>query len=156
MGQEGKLISQLKKQKLSIALAESCSGGYASYLLTKTAGASEVFKGAIIVYSLSSKNKFFNIPLSTLKQTQGVSKNIAITLAKKVKKKFNTDIGAAIVGFAGPKAKKDIKVGTVFVGISLKKKILSKKIVIKGDRDQVRKKVSNILIDLLYKNITTK
>ena len=156
MKKEEKLISQLRKQKLSIALAESCSGGYASYLLTKTAGASEVFRGAIIVYSLSSKNKFFSIPLNTLKPTQGVSKNIVITLAKKVKKKFNTDIGAAIVGFAGPKTKKGVKAGTVFIGISLAKKILSKKIVIKGSRDQVRKKASSTLIDLLCKNITIK
>ncbi len=54
------------------------------------------------------------------------------------------------------KTKKGIKAGTVFIGISLEEKTLSKKTVIKGSRDQVRKKASSILIDLLYKNIATK
>lgn len=156
MGKEEKLISALKKKKLSLALAESCSGGYVSYSLTKTPGASKVFKGSIVVYSLSSKNKFFNISPGILKKTQGVSEDIAITLAKKVKKKFDSDVGASIVGFAGPGAKKGIKVGTVFIGLSIKAKCFSKKIIIKGTRDQVRKRASSYLIDLLYKNISAK
>ncbi len=113
-----KLITALGKRKKSLALAESCSGGYASYLLTKTPGASAVFKGAVITYSLEAKNKFFKVPYPLLKKTQGVSKEVALKLAKEVRKKFNADIGASIVGFAGPersrragpKAKKEEKV----------------------------------------------
>jgi len=148
-----KLISKLNKEKLSIALAESCSAGYASYLLTKTAGASKVFAGGIIVYSLPSKEKFFNIPSSTLKKTQGVSAAIATTLAKKVRKEFSSDIGASIVGFAGPTASKGVKAGTIFLGLSTNNNTLSKKIIIRGSRNQVRKKASSLLLELIYKNI---
>ena len=162
MEKSKKLILALKKRKKSVALAESCSGGYASYLLTKTPGASEVFKGAVVVYSLETKNKFFKIPSSLLKKTQGVSKEVAIKLAIGVRKKFNSDIGASIVGFAspehsrrtGPKTKKGIKVGTTFIAFSSKNKQKAKKIIIKGSRDIIRKKISARLIDLIYKAVT--
>ena len=147
-----RLIKSLRKERLSLALAESCSSGYASYLLTKTPGASKVFKGTIIVYSLYSKNKFFHIPYSLLEKKQGVSGRIALTLAKKVKDIFKTDIGAAIVGFAGPKAQKGVKVGTTFLAVSAKKDTVIKKII-KGSRDQVRKKASHLLLDLIYESI---
>ncbi len=146
-----KLIVALREKGQTLALAESCSGGYASYLLTKISGASEVFKGAVVVYSLDTKNKFFNIPYSLLEKTQGVSKEVALKLAKRVRKKFNSDIGTAIVGFAGPRAKKGIKVGTIFLAYSSKDKQKTKRIVIKGSRDIVRKKASTDLIDLVYK-----
>ena len=162
-----KLIITLKEKGQTLALAESCSGGYASYLLTKIPGASMVFKGAVVVYSLQAKNKLFEIPCSLLKKTQGVSKEVALKLATRVRKKFNSDIGASIVGFAGPSTtlrtsteqsrsagpgtKKGIKVGTTFIAFSSKNKKETKKIIIKGSRDLVRKKVSQRLIDLIYK-----
>jgi len=145
-----KLILALKEKKLTLALAESCSGGYASYLLTKISGASKVFKGAVVVYSLDTKTKLFNIPSTLLKKTQGVSKEVALKLAIGTRKKFNSDIGASIVGFAGPKAKTKAELGTTFIALVSKNKQKIKKIIIKGTRDKVRKKVSADLIDLLY------
>lgn len=151
-----KLIDTLKRKKQTLALAESCSGGYASYLLTKIPGASKVFKGSVVVYSLEAKNRLLGIPSSLLEKTQGVSKEVALELATKVRKKLNTDIGASIVGFAGPGTKKGIKVGTTFIAYSSKNKKEGKKIIIKGSRDSVRKKVSIHLIDLLYKELSKK
>lgn len=150
-----KLIVTLKEKGKTLALAESCSGGYASYLLTKIPGASLVFKGAVVVYSLDTKNKLFKIPFSLLKKTQGVSKEIALKLAVRVRKKLNADIGASIVGFAGPKTKKGIKVGTTFIAFSSKNTKETKKIIIKGSRDIVRKKASRLLIDFIYQKLTT-
>lgn len=147
------LIKLLKRKKFSLAVAESVSGGYLAYLLTKTPGASSVFKGALIPYSLEAKNKFFKISPSLLKKTQGVSGEIALHLAKGVRKLFNADIGASLVGFAGPKAKKGVRVGTVFMGVADKKDIEVNKIVFKGTRDEVRKKASNLLIKLIYKKL---
>lgn len=166
-----KLIVTLKEKGKTLALAESCSGGYASYLLTKVPGASEVFKGAVVVYSPEVKNKLFKIPSSLLKKTQGVSKEIALKLAIRVRKKLNADIGASIVGFAGPTTtlrtsteqsrsagpgtKKGIKVGTTFIAYSSKNKKEVKKIIIKGNRDSVRKKASILLIDFIYQKLNT-
>ena len=151
-----KLIITLKEKKQTLALAESCSGGYASYLLTKIPGASDVFKGSVVIYSLETKNKLFQIPLSLLKKTQGVSKEVALKLAQRVRKKFNADIGASIVGFAGPTTKKGIKVGTIFITFSSKNKQKGEKIIIKGSRDSVRKRASTYLINLIYKELIKK
>ena len=145
-----KLLTSLKTKKLTIALAESCTAGYASYLLTKTPGASRVFKGSTIVYSLDAKNKLFKIGPSLLRKTQGVSSEIALILAKEARKKFNADIGASIVGFAGPQVKKGVKAGTVFIALSYKSGSTIEKVIIKGNRDMVRKKASSFLVNLIY------
>ncbi|MDP2923663.1 MAG: CinA family protein [Candidatus Omnitrophota bacterium] len=150
------LIAILKNKKKSLAVAESCSGGYLSYLLTKIPGSSKVFKGSIVVYSLEAKNKFFKIPLPLLKKTQGVSNEIALLLAKRVKKVFNSDIGVSLVGFAGPETKKGIKAGTVYITVANRAGVISKKMVIKGSRDTVRKKASLFAINLLYKVASSK
>ena len=149
MNKLAKLIAILKKQKLTLAIAESCSGGYASDLLTQKAGSSKVFKGGLVVYSLEAKNEFFRIPFSILKKTQGVSKEIAATLAIKVRKKLDSDIGSSIVGFAGPVAPKGKK-GTVLIAISDKASTVLIETIIKGKREVVRKKASQLLIELLY------
>lgn len=151
-----KIITILGKSKKTLALAESASGGYASYLLTKTPGASKVFKGAIIAYSLGSKSKFFKISHPSLLKTQGVSKKIALKLATGVRKKFNADIGASLVGFAGPQTKKGVKAGTTFIALCSRNKKIVKKIVVKGSSDTIRKKTSAHLINLIYKSLLPK
>jgi nicotinamide-nucleotide amidase len=144
------LIFILKTKKLTLAAAESCSGGYLSYLLTKTTGSSKVFKGGIVTYSLEAKNKFCKIPHPLLHKTQGVSKQVAELLAKGARKLFKSDIGVSIVGFAGPKGK---KVGLVYIAVADKTSVISKKMVIKGNRDTVRKKASMTAIKLLYRRV---
>ena len=149
MDKSDKLVACLKRKKLTLAVAESCSGGYTSYLLTKTPGSSKIFKGGAIVYSLEAKNEFFKIPSSILKKTQGVSKEIAASLAIKVRAKLKADIGSSIVGFAGPSAPKGKK-GSVFIAISDKDATILIETIIKGKRETVRKKSSQLLIELLY------
>ncbi|MCM8786675.1 MAG: CinA family protein [Candidatus Omnitrophica bacterium] len=144
------LISFCKSKKITISCAESCSGGYLSYLLTKVAGSSQVFKGSIIAYSLEAKNKFFGIKKSLLKKNQGVSKKIALFLAKNIRLLFNTDIGCSIVGFAGPTSKNKVKIGTVFIAVSNKYKTIAKKEIIEGGRDYVRKKVSLDALKMIF------
>ena len=148
-----KLIIALKEKKQTLALAESCSGGYASYLLTKIPGASLVFKGAIITYSLETKNKFFKVPSPLLTKTKGVSKEVALKLAAGVRKKFTADIGASIVGFAGPERSQ--RTGTIFIAFSDKSKEEVRKIIIKGNRDTVRKKASHFLMAFIYQILNT-
>ena len=102
---------------------------------------------------MPAKNTTCNIPFSYLRKTQGVSRETAIKLAKGVRKKFKSDIGVAIVGFAGPRAKKGIKKGTSHISVAQKYSNLSKKITIKGNRDTVRKKASYAAMRLLHESI---
>lgn len=151
-----KLITILKKENLTIASAESLTGGYLSYLLTKIPGSSKVFKGGVVIYSLEAKNKFFKIPLAELQEAQGVSANICKNLAIRVKKLFNSKIGVALVGFAGPKAKLGVKVGTVFMAISNKDKTIVAKWVLKGTRNQIQQQASQRIIKVLYEILDRK
>lgn len=148
------LIVTLKNRNLAVATAESSSGGYLSYLLTKTPGSSKVFKGGLIVYSLESKNKLLRIPNPLLNKTKGVSSNIAVLLAKRTRQLFKVDIALSIVGFASSPARKGVKPGSIFIAIADKSKTTVKKIIIKGSRDHIRKQASLMAIKLLYKKIS--
>ncbi|MDD5194399.1 MAG: CinA family protein [Candidatus Omnitrophica bacterium] len=149
-----KLIKTLQIKKLKIATVESATAGYASYLLTKVPGASKVFMGGFVVYSLESKAHFFNLPLPILRKTQGVSAEIALALARGVRKLLKTDLGASIVGFAGPFGTNKVPAGTIFIAVSDKNGAFAKKLSIKGSRDTVRKKASYRLIELIYSRVT--
>ncbi len=148
-----KLISYCKKNKLKIAVCESCSGGYLAYLLTSIPQSSQVFKGGIVAYSLEAKEKLLKMPASLLRKTQGVSKEVAGLLAQRTKNLFRADIALALVGFAGPTARKGIRVGTVFMALADKEGVVVKKGNFKGSRDSVRKKASLATINLLKQKL---
>lgn len=149
MSKETKLTNQLIKQKISLAVAESCTGGYLSYLLTQTPGSSRIFKGAIICYSLDVKHKILKLPIKLLTETDGVSEKVAQILAENVRKLFKSQLGVSIVGFAGPKAKPGVKVGTTFIAVTDGKTTQTKRLILKGTRDQVRKKAAEKTCDYL-------
>lgn len=148
------LVFYLRVKKLSLSSAESVTGGYLSYLLTKIPGSSKIFKGGFIVYSLQSKNKLMRIPMPLLKKTDGVSEKVSAFLAKKTKKFFSTDLAVSLVGFASSPCPRNIKKGTIFISVADNYSVISKKIIINGSRDYVRKKAADAAIELICKKIT--
>lgn len=147
-----KVITLLKTAGRTLSLAESVTGGYVSYLLTKTPGSSSVFKFGAVVYSLGSKNKLLSLPVKLLEPVQGVSAVIAGEMAKKIRVYANTYLGASVVGFAGPRAFRE-KTGTVFFGFSSPGKLKVEKQIFAGSRDRIRKQAANYLIKLILNNI---
>ena len=143
------LINFLLVNGLTVSAAESCTGGYLSYLLTQTPGSSRVFKGSVVVYSLQAKQQFFSLPKVLLKTTQGVSGQVAKLLAQNCRKTFKTDIAVSIVGAAGPESVKNFRPGTVFIAVTTSKKTIVKKFIFKGTRDMVRKAAAKQAIGLL-------
>ncbi|MBN2483131.1 MAG: CinA family protein [Candidatus Omnitrophica bacterium] len=143
-----KIIKILRSQEETIALAESVTGGYASYLLTKTPGSSEVFKLGAVVYSLFAKEKLLRLSKKHLLKTNGVSPLTVKLLAQAVKKKARSSIGAAIVGYAGPEAPKGQK-GIVHMAVSTGAKTVVKSQKFRGPRDTVRKKAAQALITFI-------
>ena len=155
MKKEKDLIVELKKLGLTLSLAESITGGYVSYLLTKIPGASNVLKASLVVYGLESKSILCSIDKYLLSKTQGVSEEVAAKLARYTAKKLKTDIGAAIVGFAGPSARSGVKIGTVYLAIYHKNKITAKKITLNGSRNNIRKKAACLFIDFIYEKVVS-
>lgn len=115
------LVAQLKEKKLTIATAESCTGGYLSKRITDISGASEVYMGGFVTYSNESKIKLLGVKPETLERFGAVSEETAFEMAKNAAEKLGTDIGVGITGIAGPTGGTEEKpLGLVYVGVYYK------------------------------------
>lgn len=96
------IVEELKKHKLTLAVAESCSGGGLGHQITNVAGSSEVFLGGVIAYADNLKTGLLGIPEEVLKKHGAVSRQTAQAMAAGVRRLCGADIGLAITGIAGP------------------------------------------------------
>lgn len=125
----------LKEKKLTISIAESCTGGYLSHLITSVAGSSEYFLGSIIPYDYQIKMRQLGVKPETLEKYGAVSEPTIIEMANIVRAKFNTDIGVATSGIAGPGgATPDKPVGTVWIAYSDKYQTVTRKLQLSKER----------------------
>ena len=93
------IISRLLDLKLTISVAESCTGGFVSHAFTSKKRASDYFKGAIIAYNNDIKNKFLDINESIINEHGVVSQNVAELMAINIRKKYITNFGLATTGY---------------------------------------------------------
>jgi nicotinamide-nucleotide amidase len=144
----------LRDKKLTLAVAESCTGGYVSHLITSVPGSSDYFMGSMIPYAYEIKEKHLGVKAETLKQFGAVSEQTIIEMANAVRTKFNTDIGVATSGIAGPGgATPDKPVGTVWIAYSDKNKTVAKKLQLGKDRIVNIKITSVIVLNYIRQNI---
>ncbi len=138
------LIGQiLKKRGLTLAVAESCSGGMLSNMITNVPGSSEYFLGGVVAYSNDVKRIILEVRAETLKAWGAVSRHTAVEMAVGVRKKLKSDAGISITGIAGPGGGSPEKpVGTVFIGVSVGKKIIVRKFSFKGTRLSIKRRAS--------------
>jgi len=149
-----KVSKKLKEKHLSIATAESCTGGLLSHILTNISGSSEYFIQGIVSYSNESKIKSLGVPPEILKRFGAVSKQTAIAMAQGVKNKSTVDIGISTTGIAGPTGgTKDKPVGLVYIGIAVFDKIEVKKFLFTGNRLQNKESTCNEALKMLLEFI---
>ncbi len=109
----------LRSRSITLSLAESCTGGRASALMTSVSGASEVFLGGVVSYANAVKTSFLGVPEPLLLGHGAVSVEVAAAMAEGVRASTGSDIGVAITGIAGPGGGSDEKpVGTVCFAVS--------------------------------------
>lgn len=109
---------ELKRKGLTLATAESCTGGYISHLITTIPGASDYFMGSIVSYSNSVKIKQLGVSQETLKRFGAVSEETVREMLKGICEKMNSDMGIAVSGIAGPGGGTEEKpVGTVWIAV---------------------------------------
>lgn len=125
----------LSERKLTLSIAESCTGGYLSHLITSVPGSSEYFLGTMIPYAYEIKMRQLGVKPETLEKYGAVSEPTIIEMANIVRAKFSTDIGVATSGIAGPGgATPDKPVGTVWIAYSDKHQTVTKKLQLTKDR----------------------
>jgi len=126
----------LNDQNKTIAISESCSGGYASHMITSIPGSSKYFLGSIIAYNNSIKENILGIDKKIIRDKGAVSKEVVEEMAKNIRIKFKSSIGLSVSGIAGPSGGSTKKpVGTVWIGLSDDKKTYSKKFQLTERRD---------------------
>ncbi len=112
------ILEYLKKEKLSIAVAESCTGGLAAKQITDIPGVSAVFKGGVVTYANEAKTALVGVSEDILKQHGAVSYECAAAMAKGAARALSAEIALSFTGVAGPDGGTETKpVGTVFIGM---------------------------------------
>lgn len=149
------VVSQiLREKKQTLALAESCTGGYISSMFTGISGASEIFKGAIIPYTNKAKHDLLEVDEALFNTVGAVSKECVEQLAQNVLKKFGSDFALSVSGIAGPTGgTADKPVGTVWIAVVSKEKTLAFKFIFGDNRQRNIIMTSNYALNTLRKFI---
>ncbi len=126
----------LRENNLTIATAESCTGGYISHLITKISGSSDYYKGSVISYANEIKMKELNVAQEDLDNYGAVSQQVVEQMALGAQQKMNTDYAIATSGIAGPTGGTDEKpVGTVWIAVATPNGVISKKYLFGKQRE---------------------
>ncbi len=140
----------LTKAKKTLAVAESCTGGLTSKLLTDLPDSSQYFLAGVIVYSNEAKTNILKVPAAVIRKEGAVSCTVAKDMAKSVRKIARADFGIGITGIAGPKGGTGKKpAGTVFIALDSRKRKICRKFIFSGGRSAVRKKAALEALRLL-------
>jgi nicotinamide-nucleotide amidase len=129
----------LKNNHLTLATAESCTGGLLGATLTSEPGSSTFYLGGVVSYSNSLKQQFLGVAEKTLHQFGAVSEEVAREMAEGIRQKSGSDLAISTTGIAGPDGGTDLKpVGLVYIGFASSKKVYAKKFQFYGERESVR------------------
>jgi len=150
-----KIHKELLKQGKTISVAESCTGGLLCAELTKKAGASGYFLLGMITYSNNSKEKMLQVPARFISRHGAVSRQVAISMARNIRRKTKADLGISVTGIAGPAgATANKPVGTVFICLSAKNKDICRAFSFLGSRQDIRKKSTQEALRLLCAHLS--
>ena len=154
-GAQEVLIGKLLTEKgLTLATAESCTGGKVAEVITSVAGASNYFRGSIVSYATEAKIDVLHIDKELIDRFSVVSEEVAQDMASQAQKLFKTDFAIATTGNAGPtKGDADADIGTVCIAIATKKGVFSETFNFGNHREKVINKAVNKAFEMLLKEI---
>ena len=134
---EKAILNIMEKSKLSLSVAESCTGGYLSHLFTQHAGSSKVFLGGAVSYSNNLKETILGVKHDTLLKFGAVSEEAATEMVQGALANFKSDFAVAITGIAGPDGgTTDKPVGTVWIAVASNQQTIVKKFIFGNKRQQ--------------------
>jgi len=144
----------LAEAKLTVAVAESCTGGLIGHRITSVSGSSRYFAGGVITYSNQAKIRELAVSDALLRKHGAVSEAVACKMAVSVRRKFRTDIGVAVTGIAGPGGGARGKpVGLVFVALASRNACIAKRFGFKGSRASIKNSSSRAALEILKRHL---
>ncbi|MEX2382240.1 MAG: competence/damage-inducible protein A [Opitutales bacterium] len=151
---ENVVFEILRKRELTLAVAESCTGGLLASRFTDIPGASKVFLGGVVCYTNDAKVQILDIPEALINQHGAVSAEVAVALATGVGECLGSDYALSVTGFAGPDGgTEESPVGTVYLGLDTPDDSWARKVYFSGGRLHVRKQAVTALLDWLRRTL---
>ncbi len=152
-----KISNELKKHHLTIATAESCTGGLLAHIMTNVSGSSEYFDRGVVSYSNQSKIELLGVPKDLLQKHGAVSKEVAAAMATAIRQNAQVDYGLATTGIAGPTGgTKDKPVGLVYIALSTREKTVVKQFLFSGDRLINKESTCTAALELILEMLSQK
>ena len=150
-----RIVNRLTKKKLTISIAESCTGGLLSSAITSVAGSSKVFKLGLVTYSNRSKIKVLKVLKNIIRKYGAVSEQVCLAMVMNLNKISKTNISISITGIAGPGGgTKKKPVGLVYIGIKKRNKISVRKYLFKNKgRTFIQKAAVNKSLRLILSSL---
>ena len=148
------IIKKLIEKNITIATAESCTGGMLGKLITSIPGASSIYGFGFITYANEAKNRILGVKNETLLSYGAVSEQTALEMASGALEKSGADIAVSITGIAGPGGGTAEKpVGLVYIAIADKKEKEFRRLLLTGDRETIRQKACEQVLELINSKI---
>ena len=150
-----KIIALIKRKKMKLAIAESCTGGMLSSAITSVSGSSKVFTLGLVTYSNQAKTVILKVPQKIIKKYGAVSVQCCLAMVNNLSKISNSKVCVSITGIAGPKGgSKQKPVGLVYIGIKIGKKVMINKCNFKNKgRAYIKRQTVKKSLNLLFKLI---
>ena len=150
-----KIVKLLKKKKLKISVAESCTGGMFSSVLTSVSGSSKVFTMGLVTYSNQSKNRLLKVPKQIIKKYGAVSIQCCFSMVNNLSKICKSNVSVSITGIAGPSGgTKQKPIGLVYIGIKRANKVKINRFLFKNrGRSNIQKAATKKALELILNTI---
>ncbi len=151
---EAAVFALLKERGLTMASAESCTGGLIAKRITDLAGSSAVFRGAVVSYATEVKGDVLGVPAEMLDEHGAVSEPVARAMAEGARRLMKADISVSTTGVAGPdKDERGNDVGTVYIALAAEGATLCKKVNCGQGRERIRTTAAHYAFDMIRRHL---
>jgi PncC family amidohydrolase len=151
---EARIGKALRSRGLTLALAESCTGGLIGHRLTNIAGSSDYYLGGIVAYAYDAKERLLGVHHQTLYEHGAVSRETAIEMARGARQTLGSDIGLSVTGIAGPTGGLPGKpVGLTWIALSTREGETAQEFVWQGDRVQNKERSAEAAMEVLLASL---
>jgi nicotinamide-nucleotide amidase len=149
------LLQACRERKLTIGVAESCTGGLLGARLTAVPGSSAVVQGGVIAYANDVKERLLGVTADLLREHGAVSESVVRAMAAGARQAANANIGIGITGIAGPDGGTPAKpVGTVWIGVDIDGEVTARVFAFWGDRDEIRQRSAQWAMEIVRQRLT--